>query len=88
MRFFLALLLLAGCAGTPPDPPLPPSRAVPQSLLSCPPKPADPAALPPVVTTDRLRQGLADMDTARKAERKRGDECAGKLQQLINWILR
>lgn len=44
--------------------------------------------LPAVVTPDRLQTGYADMDTARKAERKRGDACASKLQQLIEWITR
>lgn len=44
--------------------------------------------LPPIVTTERLQAGYADMDTARKAERKRGDACASKLQQLLDWITR
>lgn len=83
MRTLLALIALAGCTTAPaPEAAVP----VPQALTSCPAAPVAPPELPAIVTTDRLRTGYADMDTARHAERKRGDACASKLQQLIDWI--
>jgi hypothetical protein len=42
--------------------------------------------LPVVVTTDRLRAGFDALETARKAERKRGDACAAAVRQLYQWI--
>lgn len=85
MKRLALLLALAGCT-VPADPVVP--VPVPDALKSCPAAPATPSALPAVVTPDRFRTGYADMDTARKAERKRGDACASKLQQLLDWITR
>lgn len=87
MRTLLTLLALAGCTAAPVPEPTEPVP-VPQALKSCPAAPVAPPDLPAIVTTDRLRAGYADQDTARRAERKRGDACASKLQLLIDWITR
>lgn len=54
--------------------------------MSCPPAPAAPPLLPVVVTTERLRTGFDALETARQAERKRGDACAELLRRLNQWI--
>jgi hypothetical protein len=87
MRVLVAMLALAACAPDPvPVPPPPPPPPVPADLLSCPPAPPTPPTLPNIVTTDRLKQGFQTLDLSRLQERRRGAECADKLEKLNTWI--
>jgi hypothetical protein len=82
----IVLLVLASCAAS--VPPAPPRQIadIPAELMTCPAPPPEPPLLPPIVTTDRLKSGFHALDVARQAERRRGDICAERLEQLNLWI--
>jgi hypothetical protein len=80
-RVIAAVCLLAACTPAPR-----PAVVPPRPVSACPPAPPQPALLPSVVTTERLRSGFRLLELARQAERRRGDACARALDEINAWI--
>lgn len=74
MRWVALLLLLSGCA------------AVPDGLRTCAARVPEPAPLPRVRTPEQLGQFAVRLELAREAERRRGDDCAGVVRALNEWM--
>jgi hypothetical protein len=78
MRALLVAVLLTGCgAHVAPRP-----AAVTADLPACPAAPATPAPLPRVRTTAMLLRYEINLELAREAERRRGDDCAARAAAL------
>jgi hypothetical protein len=87
MRTLAVLVCLSACAADPA--PVAVSVALaepPPALTTCPPPVAVPPAPPLVVTPQRLKEAFDVEAAARLAERRRGTECAAKLDALTIWI--
>lgn len=77
MRMALILLLLSACVAE-----------VPVELRACAAPVAEPAPLPRVRDLDQLGRFAVRVELAREAERRRGDDCAGKVRALNAWAVR
>jgi hypothetical protein len=80
MRWIALMLALSACAA-PPAPP-------PPDLQACAARVPVPRGLPRVRTVAQIGAYATQVELAREAERRRGDDCADRLARLNDWIER
>lgn len=76
MRWWVILLLLAGCTTAPPK------------FSACPPAPLTPAPAPKKATAKMISDLEIRVEIAREAERARGDACAEAVRERDLWMSR